>query len=124
MNTRELLQEDTIEFAFKSRSTERGTQPSGVSRTTTFGRKRGKSPQQFNGMHRRRRKKNPLVNEVPPTVLSGQEGRSIRCRAAARHRDSTTLAELAGQHVRGAPSPCEKILRLSSTRFFLGGECG
>ncbi len=57
MNTRELLQEETIELAFKSRGGGGVPKPTGISRSASFARKRAKSPQQFNGIHRRRRKK-------------------------------------------------------------------
>jgi hypothetical protein len=38
-------------------STPSKSQDSGNNRRKTYGRRRGKSPQQFNGIHRRRRKK-------------------------------------------------------------------
>lgn len=50
------LDDNSFEYSVKTRRTGGGdSKPS--SRRQTFGRKRGKGPQQFNGIHRRRKKK-------------------------------------------------------------------
>ena len=55
MNARDYLRED---FEFETEATRTGTRASKPSAgRRTYAKKRAKSPQQFNGIHRRRKKK-------------------------------------------------------------------
>ena len=58
MNTslNDYTDDGNVEYSVKFRNSS-GAAAGKSSQRTTFGRRRGKTPQQFNGIHRRRRKK-------------------------------------------------------------------
>jgi hypothetical protein len=57
MQQQDLSTPEQFEFKIKFRAQEDGGAPRSRSKRQTFGRGRAKTPQQFNGIHRRRRKK-------------------------------------------------------------------
>lgn len=57
MTTYNAEENNNAELKIKFRTAADDTVGRSRSRTSAFGRRRGKSPQQFNGIHRRRNKK-------------------------------------------------------------------